>query len=282
MKAFWNKYKKLLIGLAAALSLAGGWLLLWHRVGTQVEHAAYRSAFESLVYDGAYYKECTLETVQDYVPEAKAVGEALCGTALGSLQFPSESGTVTCPLYACKALEDAGKEKAIVLLKKEEEYLAYELSGFQYLDGEPSVWAVCASYGIGKAADIESLTLADADGNVQETITDADAVSDFYDKFIKLGECLTDEELSQAYLDAYIAEFGDDGKMQIQNGKLEATDQEAFDAAAAYWHRDVLSVTIRLRNGLMMRDCLYAPTPGIFAVYGNYKLTEPFFELKKT
>ena len=157
MKVFWNKYKKLLIGLAAALVLAGGWLLIWHRVGRQVEHAAYRSAFESLVYDGAYYKECTLETVQDYVPEAGNISDALCGTALGTL-------------YACRALEDAGKEKAIVLLKKDAEYLAYELSGFQYLDGEPSVWAVCASYGIGKAADIESLTLADADGNVQERI----------------------------------------------------------------------------------------------------------------
>ena len=45
----------------------------------------------------------------------------------------------------------------------------------------------------------------------------------------------------------------------------------------AYWNTDARMVTIRLKNGLLMRDCLYMPVPGIFAVYGNYRLTEPFF-----
>ena len=277
MKAFWKEHRMFLIGAALLLLFIGAWMLIWHRVGGQVEQAAYRSVYDTLTFDGAYYKKCTLEVVQEYVPEAAEIGEALCGEELGMLQFPSEEGTVECPLYACKPLEEAGKERGIVLLKGQDAYLAYELSGFRYLDDAPSVWAVCSSYGIGKAEDIESLTLKDADGNLLETVTDSAALKAFFDRFVKLGDCLSDEALSEMYLESYTAEFGDDGKLEIKDGKLRAKDDEALAAAMEYWNTDVRMVTIRLKNGLLMRDCLYMPVPGIFAVYGNYRLTEPFF-----
>ena len=277
MKAFWKGHWKILIGLSCVLLFAGAWLLIWNRVGRQVEQAAYKSVFDTLTFDGAYYEKCGLETVRDYVPEAAEIGEALCGETLGTLQFPSETGTVECPLYACKPLEDAEKERGIVLLKGQDGYLAYELSGFRYLDESPSVWAVCASYGIGKAEDIESLTIADADGNVLETMTDSAALASFFDRFVKLGDCLTDEELAHAYLDSYTAKYGDDGKLEILDGRLKAKNKDDLSAAMDYWNTGTRVVTIRLKNGLIMRNCLYMPVPGIFAAYGNYRLTEPLF-----
>ena len=277
MKAFLQKHWIFLLCAGLLLIVAGCWLTVWHRLGRSVEQAAYRSVFDTLTFEDAYYTKCDLQTVQDYVPEAAEIGAALCGEELGMLQFPTESGTVECPLYSCKPLDDAGKVHAIVLLKGQEEYLAYELSGFRYLDESPSIWAVCASYGIGKAEDLESLTLADADGNVLETVTDSAALKEFFDKLVKLGDCLTEEDLAHAYYDAYTEKYGEDGKLEIQDGKLKAVSDEAFSAAMDYWNTDMRAVTIRLKNGLLMRDCLYAPVPGIFAVYGNYRLTEPFF-----
>ena len=277
MKTFWKAHWKIILVIGLFALFAGAWFLIWNRVGNQVEQAAYRSVYDTLTFDGAYYQKCELQTVQDYVPDAAEIGEALCGEELGTLQFPSENGTVTCPLYACKPLEDAGKERGIVLLKGQEGYLAYELSGFSYLDDAPSVWAVCASYGIGAAEDIESLTLCDAEGSLLETVTDRDRIRDFFDRLVKLGDCLTDAELAQAYYDSYTAKFGDDGTLEIRDGKLQAKSDEAFSAAMTFWNTDVRMVTLKLKNGLLMRDCLYAPVPGIFAVYGNYRLTEPFF-----
>lgn len=282
MKSFWKEHKKFLIGTAAVLLFAAAWLLIWNRVGRQVEQAAYQSVYDTLTFDGAYYQKCTLETVQDYLPEVQQIGAELCGSELGMLQFPSENGTAECPLYACKPLEDAEKERGIVLLKGQDGYMAYELSGFRYLDDSPSVWAVCASYGIGKASDIESLTVKDADGNMLETVTDSKALSDFFNKLVKLGDCLTDEALAQIYYDAYTAEFGDDGVLTITDGRLKAKDDASFAAAAEYWNRDLKLVTIRLKNGLLMRDCMYIPVPGVFAVYGNYRVTEPFFSAGET
>lgn len=277
MKAFFKENKRILLAAAIVLLLVGGWLLLWRYVGGQVEQAAYSAAYEQLSFDGAYYAQCNLETVQLYVPEAESIGRALCGEQLGELSFPSESGVVICPLYACKPLEEAGKRRAIVLLEREGTLLPYELAGFQYLDGNPNIWAVCASYGIGFPENFESVTLADADGNVQETLTDADALSDFYDKFLKLGEDLGEEGLAQAYYDAYVEHFGESDEIRLANGTVEAVSEEAYEEAMAYWTEGLLLVTIRLDNGLQLRNCIYAPVPKVFSVYGDYAVTEPFF-----
>ena len=65
--------------------------------------------------------------------------------------------------------------------------------------------------------------------------------------------------------------------LTIKGGRLKAKDDASFAAAAEFWNRDVRLVTIRLKNGLLMRNCMYMPVPGVFAVYGNYRVTVPFF-----
>lgn len=277
MKAFIKKNKWILLAAAGVLLLACGWLLLWQYIGGQVEKAAYEVAYEQLSFDGAYYAQCDLATVQLYVPEADAIGEELCGEQLGALSFPAQTGTVTCPLYACRPLEEAGKRRAIILLERESGLLAYELAGFSYLDESPNIWAVCASYGIAWPEDFESVTVSDAEGNVLETITDADALSDFYDKFLKLGEDLGEEGLAQAYYDAYVGKFGESDRIHLTDGTVEAASDEAYSEAMEYWTEGLRLVTIRLTNGLQLRNCIYAPVPGIFSVYGDYALTEAFF-----
>ena len=277
MKAFLKKNKFVLLAAAGILLLGCGWMLLWQHLGHQVSRAAYDAAYEQIAFDGAYYAQCDTETVQLYLPEVTEISRKLCGEQLGSLSFPSENGTVSCPLYACKPLEDAGKKRAVLLMEREGKLLTYELSGFQYLDGEPDIWAVCASYGIGYPEDFASVTLYDKEGSELETITDPDALSDFYDKFLKLGEDLGDAGTAQAYYDAYIRKFGKNGKMRLEDGTVKAADDAAYQEAMEYWTEDLRTVTIRMKNGLMLRNCIYAPVPGIFSVYGDYAITEPFF-----
>ena len=277
MKEFLKKNKRVLIAAAAVLLLGTGWLLLWQHLGNQVSRAALDAAYDQIAFDRAYYAKCDLETVQLYLPDANAIGKALCGAQLGTLSFPAEEGTVSCPVYACKELEEAGKKRAVIFLERGSELLAYELSGFQYLDGEPDIWAVCASYGIGMPEDFESVTVCDQEGQILETIRDAEGLSAFYDKFVKLGEDLGKEGTAKAYYRAYTEKFGDTGRIYLQNGEIEAADDDTYNEAMTYWTEDLRMVTIRLSNGLMLRNCIYAPVPGVFSVYGDYAITESFF-----
>ena len=277
MKAFLKKHLGMIIILAAFLLFVIGWLLIWGRVGKQMTQAAYRSVYETFSFDGAHYVQCDLQTVQAYLPDTDAVTEALCGEQLGELSFPSETGTVTCPLYACKALQDAGKKNAIVLLKQQDGIRTYELTGFQYLDKQTSIWAVCASYGIGYPDDIESVTVRDQDGSLLETITDKQTLSAFFDKLLKLGEDIGQEGIAQAYYDAYAEKFGRTDQVWLEDGTVKAKNDTVYQEAMEYWTQDMRLVTIVLKNGLQLRDCIYAPVPGTFSVYGDYKITEPFF-----
>lgn len=277
MKAFLKKHAVILIILAAFLLLAGIWLFIWHRIGSQVTKAAMQSAYDTLSFDGAYYAKCDLETVQAYLPETAGISRELCGEELGELSFPSEDGTVTCPLYACKPLADAGKNNAIVLLEQADSISAYELSGFQYLDDQTSIWAVCASYGIGYAEDIEALEIKDQDGKLLETVTDRVRLSAFFEKFVKLGEDIGEISVAHSYYEAYINEFGETDKIWFEDGTVKAESDEVYQQAMEFWTKDLRLVTIKLKNGYQLRDCIYAPVPGTFSVYGDYKITEPLF-----
>jgi len=277
MKAFLKKHAVILIILAAFLLLAGIWLFIWHRIGSQVTKAAMQSAYDTLSFDGAYYAKCDLETVQAYLPETAGISRELCGEELGELSFPSENGTVTCPLYACKPLADAGKNNAIVLLEQADSISAYELSGFQYLDDQTSIWAVCASYGIGYAEDIEALEIKDQDGKLLETVTDRDRLSAFFEKFVKLGEDIGEIGVAHSYYEAYINEFGETDRIWFEDGTVKAENDEIYQQAMEFWTKDLRLVTIKLKNGYQLRDCIYAPVPGTFSVYGDYKITEPLF-----
>ena len=272
MKFSLKKHKAGLIAVGIVLLIAAAWLLLWNHVGNQVQKAAYEASFDTLVFSGAYYQRCDLVTVQDYLPDTAALDASLCGSRLGEVSMPA-----VCPLFACKPLEDAGKQNAVILMQRDAEYIPYELTGFQYLDDSPSIWAVCSSYGIGDATDFESVTVRDASDNVLETIDDPQALSAFYEKFLKLGDDLSDEEQSQRYYDAYVSEFGESEKIYMEDGKVQTADTETYDAAMQFWTTDLKKVDLRLKNGLQLRGCIYAPKPGIFSVYGDYVITDDFF-----
>lgn len=278
MKAFLKKNKGLLILLGSFVLLAGGWLLLWQRLGRSVERAAYDASYEQLVFSGAYYHQCDLSVVQEYLADITAVDDALCGEELGTLSFPSENGTVSCPLYACKPLTDAGKKNALVLLRRAEQLIPYELIGFQYLDDDPSIWAVCASYGLGRASDLESVTVTDTDGGNAETLNDPEQLQAFYDKFVKLGEDIGKAGQAKAYYDAYTAKFGKTDKVYLEDDTVKAVNDAAYQEAMDYWMEGMRLVTIRAKNGYQLRGCVYAPVPEVFSVYGDYPITEPFFE----
>ena len=277
MKAFLKKHLGIIILVAAILLFAGGWLFVWNRIGNQMTKAAFRSVYDTLTFDGAHYVRCDLETVRNYLPDTEAISRDLCGDELGTLSFPSETGSVSCPLYACKPLADAGKQNAIVLLEQEEGISAYELSGFQYLDEQTSIWAVCASYGIGYPENIESVTVKDKEGNLLETISEPEALSKFFDRLLKLGEDIGEAGIAEAYYNAYTAEFGETDQIWLEDNTVKAKDDAVYQEAMDFWTKDLRLVTIKLTNGLQLRDCIYAPVPGTFSIYGDYKITEPFF-----
>ena len=277
MKAFLKNHRGLLIAAGIFLLFLCGWVLLWSRISQNVNNAEQEDAFSQFVYSGAYYTRCDAEAVRAYVPGTGAIDESLCGTQLGDMSIPTPNGPVICPLFACKALEDAELENSLLFLKRDSSILPYELSGFQVLDSDPSIWAVCAAYGIGGGKDFAAVTVRDTDGTELMQISDPDALDEFFRKFAALGEDLTDDEAAECYRDAYIAEFGDDGRITIADGKASAADDETYDKAMELWSRGVCAVDIRLTNGLQLRGCLYAPEPGLFTVYGVYHFDEPFF-----
>ncbi len=277
MKAFLKKNLGIIIILAVFLLFAGFWFLFWDRISNQVTNAAYRSVFDTFSFEGAYYVRCDLQTVQAYLPETDAVTAELFGKQLGELNFPTELGTETCPLYACKPMQDAGKKNAVVLLEKSDGISAYELSGFEYLDEQTSIWAVCASYGISYAEDIESVTVKSKEGELLETITDSGALSDFVEKLLKLGDDIGEAGISEAYYNAYTEEFGETGQIWLEDDTVKAENDDVYNEAMDFWTKDLRLVTISLKNGYQLRDCIYAPIPGTFSIYGDYAITEPFF-----
>ncbi|MCQ2407397.1 MAG: hypothetical protein MJ065_02570 [Oscillospiraceae bacterium] len=278
IKVFLKKNRGLFVFLTVIAVIVGCWFLIWGHLGRQVEKAAYEAVFDQLIFDGAYYHRCNLVTVQDYLPEVQEIGAALCGEQLGTLSFPAEEGTVKCPLFACKPLTDAGKMNAVILLERDGGLSPYELAGFRYLDESPSIWAVCSSYGIGRATDLESVTVTDPETGESETITDENALSDFFDKFVKLGEDLGQAGTAKAYYDAYTAEFGESDDIVLDDDTVKAANEEINEKALAFWTKDLRQITIRMKNGYLLRDCIYAPVPKVFSVYGDYAVTVPFFE----
>ena len=277
MRTLLKSQKGFLIALAVLLAAAAGWLLFWKRIAHEFNRAADEAPFQQLTFGGAYYTLCDNGTVRQYLGGDAGIDRSLCGSQLGEITVPTEKGAAVCTLYACKPLEEAGKEKAIILSERNSHLSAYELTGFQYLDNQPSIWAVCASYGIGAASDLESVAVYETDGTELAVYTDPADLQAFYEKFVKLGENLSDEETEKAYLEAYRAEYGDAGTLRFENGTASAEDDETYRKAMELWSRGVCYVDIRLTNGLQLRKCVYAPQPKLFTVYGVYRFNEPFF-----
>lgn len=273
-----KKYKNLILICAAVLLFAGGWLFIWHRIGTQLDQAGYDAAFDTVEFMGAYYTACTAEDAAAYLgEELSADAESLCGSAFPEkVQIPA-AGNVQCSAYHCKLLEDTGRRDGIILLERQGQKIPYLLADFVSLGETPSITEVCAAYGLQSAEDIAAVEVCDGDGTLLESITDSDARSQFYQKFAALGDALTDEETAAHYLAAYEAEYGETDALTVENGQVSAADNETYNRAMELWSTGLCLVHIRLSNGLTLRGTVYTPGAGLYTVRACYALETPFF-----
>ncbi len=268
---FLKAHAGMLLAVLLILLAAGGWLLLWNRIGGTVKTAELDAAFESFTYSGAYYRQCTLTELADY-GEIRAVDASLCGESCGSLTV---SG-MACPLYACTLFPDA-EVQPLLILQRGSSYLAYELTGFASLGEHPSMPEVLDAYGAAVPDALESVTVREANGTLIDRITDASDLREFQRKLSALGADLSEAEQMQAYYDAYKARYGEDSGIALTEGSLMPADSAAYEQAMTLWGEGMCLVTVQMKNGLLLRDAVYAPVPALFAVYGCYALTEPFF-----
>ena len=273
--SLFRKYRKEILIAAAVLLFAGFWIFFWHRISGSMRSAQSDAALSGFTFSGAHYTRLTDSELTAYT-DAPA-DAALCGEKLGTVPVQTADDTVICDLFACK---DMPREIAApaVLLAYDGLYLPYELSGFTALDQAPSAAAVCAAYGITGAESIRSVEITEADGTPVDTMTEKDDLQAFYEKLAALGDDIGAEGQMQAYLDVYRAAYPDDDRVQLVDGVLQYADDESEQQAMQLWADGACLVTIRLTNGLQLRNLLYAPVPALFAVYGIYRLNTPFFQ----
>lgn len=277
MKAFWKAHKTAVIITILVLLIFGGWVAAWGRLGRVLNETSYQSAFESFTYQGAHYAKCDLAALRNYLPDAAEIGETLCGEALGELNIPTSQGEIHCPIYAEKDFPEADPAYPLLVLSHDGGYDVYECAGFSVLDESPSVPAVCAAYGIGGGGDLAEVLVRDGDGTLISEMTAQDDLDRFFTGLMTLGDDLGGEGLANAYRDAYIAEYGDDGKVTVENGSVQTADDETYQKAMTLWSEGICTVDIRLKNGLQLRGAVYAPVPAVFSLYGDYPITEPLF-----
>ena len=276
---FLRKYKGICLLVGVLLLIAGGWLLFWHRIGEQLDQAGYDAAFNEIQYEDTYYTRCDEDVLAEYLSGyvSGTALESLCGEQLGTVSIVTGQGIAERPVFRCKPLADAGLQDAIIMMPYEDTYYTYELSGFTALDDMPSIGAVCEAYGITSAAEIASVAVYDADGSLLDTMTEEAALSSFYAKLADLGDCLDNEETVNLYYAAYVAEYGESDAVSITDGEVEFADADTEEQAMTLWSTGLCLVNIRLKNGLQLRNTLYMPAAGMYAVYGTYALTVPFF-----
>lgn len=254
------------------------WILVWQRVGKELNNAGVDAYYSCFTHNGAIYAAYDRDFLAETYGITLTGSAAELGTSLGKAQFTIDGVTVHCPLYRVKALEEQSFADAVVLVERDGQYDTYELVGFTALSESPSITAVCEAYGIRSGADLQTITVCDADGTIMEQITDAAELTAFYEKFAALGEDIGAAGQSQAYYDAYVAHHGESDAITLRDSVIETADDATYEQAMAFWGAGMCTVTIRTANGLRLGDMVYAPVPGIFQAYGYYVITEPFFE----
>ena len=274
--AFWKQNGWKLTVAAAVLALAGGWAWAWQRIGRSVDRAAEDQIYRGFVCRGAYYARCSEKALAAYTAETSP-GEAARGEAVGTVQLQTPAGTLEKTAYVCTLAAYSGEYPPLLMLERDGSFPVYELTGFQSLDGSPSAAAVCSAYGIGGADDLAAVTVTETDGTVIGEMTGQADLAEFYRKLAALGEDLGEAGTAQAYYDVFIEKYGDAAGVSLKDGKIEFSGEEAEKKANALWAEGVCLVTVRLKNGLQLRELVYSPVPAVFAVYGSYRLTEPFF-----
>lgn len=269
-----RNHRKMLLILAAVILLAAGWLLFWLRIRRQMDQASYEQAFSAMQWENACYSRCGEDVLREYTDAA--LDTSLCGSKIGAKSFITALGTTECAVYRCKTLEDAGQKDAILILKREEEFLVYELTGFTALDGSSTAAQVFAAYGMNGAEDIASVAVYDSQGKaLQHTIDSPEALAAFYDGLTGLGEPLSDKDIAKRCYDAYLKKYGDDGKVTLNDSAVDTADTETYDKAVSLWSDGMCRICICLKNGLQLRETVYIPTLGAFVLYGTYDMPEP-------
>ena len=267
-----REHRKLLIFLTAALLLAGLWYVFWLRISTAMTQAQTDAAFAQFELNGRYYALCDSETLACYLPGVKKPTQEDCGAEQGTASFQYGSF----PAYACAAF--AGADPAPLLIVDRGGLFAYELAGFSSLGEHPDISAVCAAYGIGSGADLQAVGVRDADGTLLDTITRQEDHDAFYAKLSALGDDIGADGMAQACYDAYVQEYGEDERVTVADGQVQITDDELYEKAMNLWGSGICLVDIRTKTGLQIRRAVYAPVTGVFSVYGDYRITVPFFQ----
>ncbi len=271
-----KKRIKQMVIIAAVLMLVLLWLLIWQLVGKRMQHAATDAQYTHFTYNGAIYARCA--DAAAYYDLTLSGDMTDCGESIGTVQFTVDNVTVYKEAYRVNGEEKHPIAEPVLLVQQNEKCLPYELAGFTALNESPSITAVCAAYGIQSAQDIASVTVYDADGSVVQTLTNAEALATFYDKFIALGQDIGAAGQSQAYYDVYVEKYGASDAITLKDGIIETADDETYQQALELWGAGMCSVTMQLQNGLRIADMVYAPVPKVFQVYGYYTITTPFFE----
>ena len=272
-----SKSKAPLLIAVLFLLLAAVWYGIWNRLGSVLGRSRDQAAFNTFTYEGAYYAKCDLAALRCYLPDAAQIDGSLCGEELGALTIPTKQGEQHCPLYAEKDFPEADPAYPLLVLAHDGTYSVYECAGFASLDESPSVYAVCAAYGIGAGSSIAEVRVSDSDGTLISAITGQDDLERFFQGLLKLGDDIGEEGLANAYRDAYTEACGDDGKVTVENGRVRTADDETYQKAMKLWSEGICTVDIRLQNGLQLRGAVYAPVPAVFSLYGDYRITVPLF-----
>lgn len=274
---FLKKYGAGIAAAAAVLLIAAGWIIAWRRIGNAMHDAEYAEAFSSFTYDGVYYSRVTDSELSARYGEQRTP-EGIAGDRLGSVPFVTPRGTENGTLYAVGTADVTDGRYPLTVLQCGAGWFAYELSGFVSLGESPSISEVCGAYGLTEPESIVSVSIADADGSFLAELTDSASIRAFYEKLIRLGDDIGEEGQARAYYEAYIDKYGEDDGVTFADGSVQFANEEARTRAMTLWAEGVRLVTIRLINGFWLRDLVYAPVPGIFSVYGNYRFEDALCE----
>jgi len=266
------KYLKIILVFLVFLGACSLWYIMWQRVEESVNTAEFEAQIRSFDANGAHYLRLDNAGLRAYAPETDGADKTLCGAELGSQTLNVTAGTITAPAYALKDYEYTGEYVPVEILHISGKYYAYELVGFQSLDGTPSIGKVLETYGITGADAIAEITETPAESGESRRITDAERIDAVWKQLSTLGDPLTEEQAAQAYYDAYVAEYGETEQLVIEDGEVQAQDDETYQKAMAFWGKEMYTLDIRLKSGLMLRGCIMAPVPGICSVYGNFAL----------
>lgn len=267
------EYQKKYLGWIAVSVLAVlcviGWVYAWNRIGKSMHDAEYAASFSEFSWNGVDYTRLSQEELQENDSEMRTP-EGIAGDRLGEIVLSTSRGTETCTLYCTGNAGEAGTVYSRTVLRTGVGWFAYAGCGFASLGDSPSIAEVCSAFGLTEANQIASVTVTDPADGSKAKLTETAELEAFYSKLTALGDSISEEEQAKAYYDAYVREYGENNGAVLEDGKVQFASEDANERATALWAEGVRLVTVRLNNGFLMRDLVYAPVPQLFTVFGCY------------